>query len=175
MAVLASDMLIRYSVGTGSAGNSTAGTQAGSLGKYMSTTTVSGSANVFFDDVNSTEASAGDTEYRCVFVFNNHATDSATNVTVQIVSEVAGGGATTAALDNTATSAANSASAQSVGPVADENTAPSPITDTFTTTSKSIGTLAAQQCKAVWLKRTVGASTAAMTGDGFTLRVTFDG
>jgi len=174
MAVVASDMLIRYSVGTGSAGNSTAGTRAGSLGKYMSTTNVSGATNVFFDDVNSTEASAGDTEYSCVFVYNSHATDSATNVQAQIVSEVAGGGSTQAALDNIATSSAGSASAQAAGPVADENTAPSGV-GTFGTTALSIGTLAAGQCKAVWLKRTVAASTAALVGDGFTLRVQFDG
>jgi|KBSSwiStaDraftv2_1062776.scaffolds.fasta_scaffold820226_2 hypothetical protein len=174
MAVVAADIKIRYSVGTGSAGNSTAGTRAGSLGKYMSTTDVSGSANVFFDDVNSTEASAGDTEYSCIFVYNSHSTDSALNVTAQIVSEVGGGGATTAALDNVATSSAGSASAQADGPVANENTAPSAV-GTFDTSSKSIGTLAAGQCKAVWLKRTVSASTGAMTGDGFTFRVTFDG
>src|ERR1044072_3333536 len=109
MAVTASDMKIRYSVGTGSAGNSTAGTRAGSLGKYISTTDVGSAPNVFFDDVQSSEASAGDTEYSCVFVLNDHATDSALNVQVQIVSEVAGGGATTAALDNVATTAKGSA------------------------------------------------------------------
>jgi hypothetical protein len=174
MSVAASDMLVRYSVGSGSAGNSTAGTRDTSLGKYMSTTNVGASPNVFFDDVASAEASAGDTEYRCVFVYNSHATDSALNVTVQIVSEVSGGGATTAALDNIAASSAGSASAQAAGPVTDENTAPTGV-GTFGTTALTIGTLAAGQCKAVWLKRTVPASTAAMTGDGFTFRVQFDG
>lgn len=174
MSVTTSDIKIRYSVGTGSAGNSTAGTRAGSLGKYISTTDVSGSTNVFFDDVSSSEASAGDTEYSCVFVLNDHATDSALNVQVQVVSEVSGGGSTQAALDNIAASAKGSASAQAAGPVADENTAPTGV-GTFGTTALSIGTLAAGQCKAVWLKRTVAASTAQITGDGFTLRTTFDG
>jgi len=173
MSVVASDMKIRYSTTSGSAGNSTAGTAAGSLGKYMSTTDASGAANVFFDDVSSSEASAGDTEYRCVFVYNSHSTDSALNVTAQIVSEVGGGGSTQAALDNIATSSAGSASAQAAQ-IANEDTAPSGV-GTFGTSSLSIGTLTAGQCKAVWLKRTVSASTAAMTGDGFTLRVTFDG
>ena len=173
MSVAASDMKIRYSVTSGSAGNSTAGTRAGSLGKYISTTDVSGSTNVFFDDVSSAEASAGDTEYSCVFVLNDHATDSALNVTVQVVSEVSGGGSTQAALDNIAASAKGSSSAQAAQ-VADENTAPSGV-GTFGTSALSIGTLAAGQCKAVWLKRTVAASTAAISADGFTLRTTFDG
>lgn len=173
MSVASSDIKVRYSTVAGSAGNSGAGTAAGSLGKYMSQTDASGSANVFFDDVNSSEASAGDVEYRCLFIYNSHSTDSAANVAVQVVSEVSGGGSTQAALDNIATSAANSASAQAAQ-IADENSAPSGV-GSFGTGALSIGTLAAGQCKAVWLKRTVGASTAAMTGDGFTLRVTGDG
>ena len=173
MPVAQSDMKVRYSVLTGSAGNSTAGTRAGSLGKYISTTDVGTQPNVFFDDVQSAEASAGDTEYSCVFVLNDHATDSAANVNVQIVSEVAGGAVAAAALDNIAASAKGSASAQAAQ-VADENTAPSGV-GTFGTSALSIGTLAAGQCKGVWVRRTVSASTAAATGDGFTLRVTFDG
>jgi len=171
--VAASDIKIKYSVVTGSAGNSTTGTAAGSLGKYVSTTEAAGSTNVFFDDVSSSEASAGDTEYRCVFVHNAHATDSALNVQVQVVSEVGGGGVTAAALDNIAASAVGSSSAQAAQ-VADENTAPSGV-GSFGTTALGIGTLAAGQVKAVWLRRTVSASTAGMTGDGFTLRVTGDG
>lgn len=173
MPVASSDMKVRYSVTSGAAGNATAGTRAGSLGKYISTTDVPAPPNVYFDDVQSSEASAGDTEYGCFFVLNDHATDSALNVTVQVVSEVAGGGATTLALDNISASAKGSASAQAAQ-IANEDTAPSGV-GTFDTTQKSIGTLAAGQCKAFWLKRTVAASTAAVTGDGFTVRVTFDG
>jgi len=173
MSVSNTDIKIRYSTTAGSAGNSGAGTAAGSLGKYMSQTDASGAANVFFDDVSSAEASAGDVEYRCVFVYNSHATDSALNVQVQVVSEVGGGAVAAAALDNIAASSAGSASAQA-DQVANENTAPTGV-GAFGTSALSIGTLAAGQCKAVWLRRTVSASTGAMTGDGFTLRVTGDG
>lgn len=173
MPVINTDIKIRYSTTAGSAGNSGAGTAAGSLGKYMSTTDASGATNVFFDDVSSAEASAGDTEYRCVFVYNSHSTDSALNVGVQIVSEVASGAVAAAALDNIAASSAGSASAQAAQ-IANEDTAPSGV-GTFGTGLLSIGTLAAGQCKAVWLRRTVSASTAAIVGDGFTLRTTGDG
>lgn len=172
MSVLASDILLKYSVGSGSAGNSTAGTRDTSLGKYISTTQVAAPPNAFFDDVLSAEASSGDTEYRCIFVHNSHATDSALNVAVTIQSEVSGGGSTQIGVDTTAASAVGSSSAQAVGPVADENTAPAGITFG---SSATIGTLAAGQCRAVWLKRTVAAATGPLVGDGFTFHVAGDG
>lgn len=174
MTVAASDLLIKYSVGTGSAGNSAAGTRDASLGKYISTTQVSAPPNAFWDDVSSAEASAGDTEYRCIFIHNSHATDSALNIQVSITSEVALGGSTQVALDNITASAIGSASAQAAGPVTDENTAPTGV-GTFGTSAVTIGTLAAGQCRAVWLKRTVAASTAAIVGDGFTFHIAGDG
>lgn len=173
MSVISTDILFKYSVGTGSAGNSVAGTRDLSLGKYISTTQVTAPPNAFWDDVSSAEATAGDTEYRCIFVHNNHATDSAPNVTVAINTEISGGGATTIALDNLAASAVGSASAQAAGPVTDENTAPSGV-GTFGS-SVTIGTLAAGTVRAVWLKRIVGASTGALVGDGFTFHVAGDG
>lgn len=174
MVVAASDILIKYSVGTGSAGNSTAGTRDTSLGKYISTTQTSAPPNAFWDDVSSAEASAGDTEYRCVFLHNSHATDSALNIQVSITSEVALGGATTIALDNIAASAIGSSSAQADGPVANENTAPTAV-GAFSAGPVTIGTLAAGQCRAVWLKRVVGAATSAIVGDGFTFHIAGDG
>lgn len=172
--VAASDILIKYSVGTGSAGNSTAGTRDASLGKYISTTQASAPPNAFWDDVSSTEASSGDTEYRCIFLHNSHATDSAINVQVSITSEVSLGGATTVALDNIAASAIGSASAQAAGPVTDENTAPTGV-GTFGTGAVTVGTLLAGQCRAVWIKRVVGAATASINGDGFTFHIAGDG
>jgi hypothetical protein len=166
MPVAASDMLLKYSV-SAAAGDTTAGTAATSLGDQVSTTEVT--ANTLFDTVDGTEASAGDTEYRCVFVHNNHATDPATSVTVDIVSPVAGGASVEIALDNIAASAKGSASAQAAV-VANENTAPGGV-GTFGTSQLSIGTLNAGQVKGVWVKRVVASSTAAMSNDGFTLRI----
>lgn len=171
MSVVASDIKVKYSVAA-AAGNTTAGTAAASLGDQISTTEATGATNMFFDDVSSAEASAGDVEYRCVFVHNTHATDSALNVHAVIASEVSLGATTTVALDNIATSAVGSASAQA-DVVANENTAPTGVG--AYSTDVTIGTLLAGQVKAVWLKRTVTASTAAINGDGFTLRVTGDG
>lgn len=172
MSVASSDIKLRYSVSTGSAGLTTAGVRDAALGKYVSTTDVSAPPNAFYDDVSSAEALAGRTEYRCIFVYNSHSTDTALNVTVSITGEVAGGGATTLALDNIAAAAASGASALSAT-IASDTTVPTGV-GTFGT-SVTIGTLAAGQARAVWLKRVVGASTAALVGDGFTFNVGGDG
>ena len=51
-AIVGSDIKTRLSTTSGSAGNSTAGTPGGSLGKYMSTTDwAGGSLNDLFDDI----------------------------------------------------------------------------------------------------------------------------
>lgn len=173
MSVLASDIKLRYSVSTGSAGLSTAGTRDAALGKYVSTTDVPAPPNAYYDDVASSEALAGRTEYRCIFVYNSHATDSALNVTVSISGEVAGGGTTNIALDNIAAAAANGASALSAT-IASDTTAPTGV-GTFGTSQLAVGTLAAGQARAFWLKRTVAASTSPLVGDGFTITVGGDG
>jgi hypothetical protein len=173
MAVVASDMLLKYSVAA-SAGDTTSGAAATSLGDQVSTTAITSAVlNNLFDDVSGAEASAGDTEYRCVFVHNNHATDSAFNVTVAVQSEVAGGATITIALDNIGATAKGSASAQAAV-VANENTAPSGV-GSFGAGPLSIGTLTAGQVYGVWVKRTVTASTAALSNDGFTLRIAGEG
>lgn len=173
MSVSASDMLLKFSV-SAAAGDTTVGTAAGSLGDQISTTAItSAQLNNLFDDVSSAEASAGDTEYRCVFVHNNHATDSAFNVTVAVQSEVSGGATVQIALDNIGVTAKGSGSAQAAV-VANENTAPTGV-GTFGAGPLTIGTMTAGQVAGVWVKRTVAASTAALASDGFTLRIGGDG
>jgi hypothetical protein len=173
MPVAASDMLLRYSV-SAAAGDTTAGSAATSLGDQISTTTItSAQLNNLFDDVSGSESSAGDVEYRCVFVLNNHATDSATSVEVSVQAEVASGASIAIALDNIAVSAKGSASAQAAV-IADENTAPSGV-GAFGAGPLSIGTMTAGQVKGVWVRRTVTAATSALANDGFTLRIAGQG
>ena len=173
MAVVASDILLKYSVAA-AAGDTTVGTAAGSLGDQVSTTSItSAQLNNIFDDVSGAEASAGDVEYRCVFVHNNHATDSAFNVTATVQSEVSGGATVQLALDNIGATAKGSASAQAAV-VANENTAPSGV-GTFGAGPLSIGTLTAGQVAGVWIKRTVASSTTNLSNDGFTLRIGGEG
>jgi hypothetical protein len=171
MAIAASDIKFKLSVKTGSAGNSTAGTPAGSLGKYISTTEITdATTNNLFDDVSGDENAASDVEYRCFFIHNAHATLTWTSVVVWLSAEVAGGTSIAIAVDDEAASAIGSASAQA-DEVADESTAPSGESFSSPTskgTGLSVGDLAPGYCRAIWVRRTA-ADTAAVTADGATI------
>src|SRR5690349_18612136 len=141
MSVVASDMILKYSV-EDVAGDNTAGAAASSKGDQVYATVITSAAlNNVFDDVDPTEASVGDVVYRCVFVHNNHATDSATSVTVAVQSEVSGGASVQIALDNIGAVAKGSGSAQAAV-VANESTAPTGV-GSFGAGPLSIGTMAA--------------------------------
>lgn len=177
MAITSSDIVLRYSVKTGSAGDTTAGTQAGSLGKYVSTTAVATGANGLFDDISGAENAASTVDYRCVFVLNNHATLALQNPVVYLSAEVSGGAGIAIAVDNIAASAKGGASAQAAE-ITSETTAPSGVgsfsSPTTSGTGLSLGSsLAAGQVRAVWVRRTA-ANSAAIDADGVTLAVAGD-
>ncbi len=178
MPIVASDLLWKLSVKTGSAGNSTASTGADSLGKYISTSdwNQSALANNLFDDVSGAENLAMESEYRCVFVRNAHATLALQNAVVWIDSQVAGGATVEIGVDPTAASAIGAATDQAVS-VADENTAPAGVTFSGSPVDRAsglaMGNIAAGSCRAVWIKRTT-ANSVAMNDDGFTLAVSGD-
>lgn len=172
MAIVASDIVKRFSV-SAAAGDTTAGTAATSLGDQISTTAITDATlGNLFDDVSGAEALAGSTEYRCFFVLNNHATLTLQGATIAVQSETSGGGAITIALDNIAVSAKGSGSAQAAV-IASETTAPSGV-GTFGAGPLTIGDLAPGQVKGVWVKRIVGAATAALNPDGVILRIAGD-
>jgi hypothetical protein len=172
MAIVASDIVKRFSV-SAAAGDTTAGTAATSLGDQISTTAITDATlNNLFDDVSGAEALAGMTDYRCIFILNNHATLTLQGATITIQSETALGGAITIALDNIAVSAKGAATAQAAV-IGAETTTPSGV-GTFGSGPLTIGDLAPGQVKGVWLKRVVGASTAALNPDGVVLRVAGD-
>jgi hypothetical protein len=176
MAIVASDIVFRYSVVTGSAGDSTAGTATGSLGKYVSTTAWTAGTNSLFDNITGDENAASTVDYRCIFVLNNHATLTLQSAVVYVSAEVAGGASVAIALDNIAISAKASASAQAAL-IASETTAPTGVGTFSTPTTKAaglaIGNIAPGQVKAIWVKRTA-ANSAALDADGFTLAVAGD-
>jgi hypothetical protein len=178
MAIVAGDILYKYSVLTGSAGNSQAGTAAGSLGKYISTTQITtATLHNLFDVITGDENAASEAEYRCIFVHNNHGSLALQNAVVWLQSEVAGGAAIAIAIDDLAASAIGSAGAQA-DQIADENTAPGAGVGAFSSpTTKgaglSLGTINAGSCRAIWIRRTA-ANTAALDNDGVTLRVEGD-
>lgn len=176
MAIASTDILIKFSVAA-AAGDTTAGTAATSLGDQVSTTQITDNTlNNLFDDVSGDENAASESEYRCIFVHNNHATLSLQTAVVWLSAETAGGASIQIAIDNIAASAKGSASAQAAV-IANEDTAPSGVGTFSAPTTKgtglALGTLAAGQVRAVWVKR-VTANTAALDNDSVSIRVEGD-
>lgn len=174
MAISASDLKIRYSVKTGSAGDSTSGTGAGSLGKYISTTDVPAGAGLF-DDVSGAENAASTVDYRCVFALNTHATLTLQSAVAYLSAQVSGGTDCAIAVDNIAASAKGSSSAQAAE-IANETAAPSGVgsysAPTTAGTGLALGDLAPGQCRAIWVRRTATNSSA--QADGCTVAISGD-
>lgn len=175
MAITATDILFKYSV-SAAAGNTTAGTAAGSLGDQISTTAITDATlNNLFDDITGDENAASDVEYRGYFVHNAHATLTWTAPVAWISGEVAGGASAAISVDTTAASAVGAATAQ-MKTIADESTAPA--TQTFSSpttkgTGLALSDIPAGNVKGIWVRRTA-ANTAAVNNDGVTIRIEGD-
>ena len=176
MAIVAADILFKFSVKTGTAGNQTVGTADGSLGKYISTTQITDATlHNLFDVVTGDENAASDVEYRCIFVHNAHATLTWQTPFVWLSAETAGGANIAIAIDGLAASAIGAAPAQA-DEVANEGTAPTGETFSSPTTKAgglALADLPAGQCRAIWLRRSA-ANSAALDNDDVTVRVEGD-
>lgn len=176
MAITATDILFKFSVKTGAAGNSTVGTAAGSLGKYISTTEITtATLHNLFDVVTGDENAASDVEYRCMFVHNAHGSLTWQSPVVWLSAEVAGGANAAIAIDGIAASPIGQAGAQA-DEVADESTAPTGESFTAPTTKGTglaLSDLAAGNCRAIWVRRTA-TNSSALANDGVTISVEGD-
>jgi hypothetical protein len=162
MAILNTDIAYRLSGG----GSNTL--PASSLGGAKSSTAA---GTDLFDNVSSSEATSGDTEYRCIYVHNGHASLTWTSPKIWIQSNTPS--TDTAITIGLGTSAVN-ATEQTV---ADEGTAPSGVsfvTAVDETNGVSLGDIPFGQHRAVWIKRVVTASAAAYNNDTFTVRAKGD-
>lgn len=171
-AIQDTELLAKFSIKTGSAGNSTASAASTSLGKYISTTTYTGgSLNDLFDDISGAENAASTVDYRCLFLRNTNASNDWTSVKAWVAAQVTGGADITIAIDNAAASLIGSSSAQAES-IANETTAPSAVgafsAPTDYASGLSVGTIPPGYCRAIWIKRTA-TNSVALTGDGFTL------
>jgi len=162
MAITASDILLMLSGGTSNS------SQNAALGGAASTSTQASAS--LFDNVSSAEALAGDTEYRCIYVKNNHGSLTAQSVHLWITANTPS--SDTDITIGLGTSAVNGTEQT----VADENTAPTGVT--FSSAANegaaiSIGDLAPGQTKAVWIKRVVNSAASAVS-DSANIRVKCD-
>lgn len=174
MPIVSSDIKIKLSIKTGSAGNSSAQADVNqSLGKYISTTEITDNTlNNLFDNISGDENAASTIDYRCIFVHNSHGSLTLQGTKVWLSAEVSGGANISIALDNVAASAIGSSSAQA-DLITNETTAPTAVGSFSAPTTKSagitVGDLAPGQCRAIWVKRTA-ANTSAVNNDGVTIR-----
>lgn len=176
-AIVAGDILTKYSVKTGAAGNSTASGASTSLGKYISTSAWSGgSLNDLFDDISGAENLADTVDYRCIFVHNSNASNTYENAKIYLSAETAGGASIAIAIDNVAASVIGSGSAQAEE-IANETTAPTAnggfSAPTTLGAALTLGNIPSGQCKAFWIRRTA-AHTAALSADGVTFTISGD-
>ena len=164
MAILAGDLKMWLS---GGASNATPNL---SLGGARSTTTelLNATLNNLFDDVTSGEATAGDTEYRCVYLQNDHASLTLENAAIYITQNTPSPdteifvGADLAGVNGTADT------------VVDEDTAPSPVVSFSTAAGIGnkivLGNIPFGQVHAIWVRRVTNVSSGAFSNDNFILR-----
>jgi hypothetical protein len=151
---------------SGGAANSDVNASLG--GAISSVQLVDATLHNLFDQVSSAESSAGDTEYRCIYVKNNHGSLTLQNAVVWIQTQ--SGEATTAI------ALAGEGVNGTAETVADESTAPvgesfsSPVTEGA---ALSIGDIPAGEHMAIWVRRTVAAAASA-ANDTAILRVKGD-
>lgn len=158
MPIIASDILIKLSGGA-------------NLGGAISATDAPSTVNGVFDIVSGAESLAGDVEYRCVYVKNNHATLTFNTAVAFIQSNTP---STDTTCDIGVGTAAISATEQTV---ANESTAPIGVSFGAASnygTGYPVGDLAPSQYKAIWIRRTVTPGAAAYNSDGLTLAVQGD-
>jgi hypothetical protein len=163
MPIVSGDIHYRLS---GGAANST---PSASLGGAKSSTQVTN--GTLFDDVSGAESAAGHTDYRCVYVHNNHGTLTLQNAKVWIQTN------TPSSQTTIALALAGEGLNGTAETIANENTAPAGESFSSTpvdySTGLSLTNIPAGQHYAVWIRRVVDAGAAA-AADSFTIRVEGD-
>jgi len=178
MPIQSSDIQYKYSVTTGTTGNTTVGTAAGSNGRFISTTQLTDAVlNNLFPDVTGDENAAQNLDYKCIFVHNAHPTLVLQRTVIWLATEVAGGADTAIALDNIGVVPVGQGPGAQAAQIANKNTAPTGTTAFGSPTTKAtglaIGDIAPGSVIAIWVRRTAK-NTPAQNNDGVTLRVEGD-
>lgn len=160
MPITAPNFSFRLSGGAANANGNT------SLGGVKSSVAVPTGIDGLFDAVSAAEALAGSVEYRCIYLHNASGADIMTTAKVWVDANTPSAGTTLAIGVG---SAAVNATEQTVG---GETAAPSGVSFSEPASAAAglaVGTLAAGQHKAVWLRRTVAAGSASSANDTWTL------
>lgn len=162
MPIVATDIQFRLSGGSSNTvGNS-------SLGGEISSAVVGSGLHALFDYVSGAESYSGDTEYRCIYVYNGHSSLTWFNVKIWIATNTPA--ADTHCQIGVGTSGVNGVEQA----VANEKTAPFGVAFFDAESGENallLGDIPAGQHRAVWIKRTVMANASSYNNDGVTLAV----
>lgn len=178
MPIVSTDIRYRYSVTTGSQGNTVVYAGPGtSRGRWVSTTNLpDGGLNNLFPDITGDENAALNADYQCIFIYNSHATLTLKTAKVWIASQVAGGANAAFAVDDLPASSLSSGAFQAAT-IASKDAEPTNVSAWSTATTKAtglaLGDLLPGYVRAVWIRRTA-TNSGATANDGVTLRVEGD-
>lgn len=166
MSVEAADIQIRLS---GGAGNTDPNASLG--GAMSSTELVDNSLHNLFDSVSGPEHTAGDNEYRAVYIRNNHGSLTAQSVVVWISTD------STSSESELDIALQDEAVNTNMETVANENTAPSG--ESFSHPSSrgagiALGNLAPGDRRGIWIKRMITAGSTAQANDTAVLSIGWD-
>ena len=183
MAVVQSDIKV-YLTGAASDGGAQTDPDS-SFGNYRSSTEVGAGDNNLFDDITGSEASAGDTEYRCFCVKNTNGSDALDAVKVWISTDTGNAEDDISFAVEVPTSSDTAGYAQTI---ADESSAPTVnagnVSDWSDATTKGTGVaininahdtdLDAGEIIFVWLRRVISASASSASAESVTISVEGD-
>jgi hypothetical protein len=170
--ITAVNITLRYSGGASYNGAIDTPPAAASVGGVMSSYVVANDAlNSAWDDINFSEATAGESEYRCFYVRNSHTVLTAYDVRMWIDTNSPGG-------DSIQIAVGAALQGQTEQTTTNENTAPSTNPIFFTTAPDEnsaiiLGDIPAGGYRAIWIKRIVPASTIAYNDNLYRLMVSF--
>lgn len=158
MSIVASDIKYRLSGGAANA------TPDASLGGAKSSVAITDNTdNNLFDDVSGNEHTAGDVEYRCLYIHNGHGSLTLTSAVVWIQSDTSGADSDISIAVGTAAVGAMEQT------IADESTGPSGVSWSDAATARSsglaLGDIPAGSHKAVWIRRTISAGSTPQSAD----------
>ena len=165
MSIISTDLLYLLS---GGASNNNPNASLG--GVVSSVEVVDNTLNNLFDDVSGDEHEAGDTEYRAIFIKNNHGTDTAYNVKIWIESN-------TTAADDSIQIGKEADFGSPIQTIVNESTAPVAIdfsTADGQVNAISIGDMAASQVIGIWVKRIVVTGNTPQAENAATLKIYTD-
>ena len=178
-AIVAGEILTRFTISTNVAGNSTPNSTPGTFlgGHVTSNTWAGGGTNDVFPDITGAQNAANQVDYAGLAVHNSNAANAYQSAVIYVASDDGLGASIALGVDPTAATAVGAASGvPQLVTIANSTTAPAGVTFSAPTTAATgiaLGNIPVANVRGFWIRRTA-ANTAARSGDTFTLGISGD-